>query len=44
MAEKLDAGTDFPALSLDLVDGRSVTLPAGIDTAYQILLFYRGHW
>ena len=44
MTEKLDAGAQFPALTLDLVDGRKVTLPDGIDTPYAVVLMYRGHW
>ena len=47
MAGKLDAGAQFPALTLDLVDGpgvRRVTLPDDIDTPYAVVLMYRGHW
>lgn len=44
MAEKLNAGAAFPRLTLQLVDGRSVTLPDGVDGRYKVVLFYRGHW
>jgi len=44
MAEKLDAGANFPKLTLDLVDGSTLELPDGMDAKYRIVLFYRGHW
>ncbi len=44
MMEKLDAGTQFPTMTLNLVDGGQIAIPADISTPYQILLFYRGHW
>ena len=44
MAEKLDAGDSFPAMTVKLVDGRALELPGGIDAKYRIVLFYRGHW
>ncbi|MEM7407938.1 MAG: hypothetical protein AAF458_21790 [Pseudomonadota bacterium] len=44
MAQKLDAGEQFPQLELDLVSGGSLVLPDGIETRYLIALFYRGHW
>ena len=44
MTEKLDAGTAFPQMDLTLVGGDTITLPDDISTAYQIVLFYRGHW
>ena len=44
MAAKLNAGDPFPRLTLNLVDGGSLELPAGIDAKYKIVLFYRGHW
>ena len=44
MAEKLDSGATFPALTLNLVDGSTLELPDGLDAKYRIVLFYRGHW
>ena len=44
MADKLNRGETFPALTLK-VAGRSVlTVPNDLMTPYAILLFYRGHW
>ncbi len=44
MAEKLNTGDLFPRLTLDLVDGAKLELPAGLDARYKVILFYRGHW
>jgi len=44
MAHKLDAGTTFPGMKLTTVGGDTLTLPDDITTAYQVVLFYRGHW
>jgi len=44
MAEKLGIGATFPKLVLNLVDGRSLSLPDGLNSKYRIALFYRGHW
>jgi len=44
MSQKLDTGDLFPPLTLNLVDGGQITIPADLSTPYQILLFYRGHW
>ena len=44
MANPLNAGDSFPEISLTLAGGGSLTLPDGITTPYQIVLFYRGHW
>jgi len=44
MTEKLDTGHAFPPMTLTTVAGDTVALPADIGTAYQVVLFYRGHW
>ena len=44
MVEKLGIGATFPKLVLNLVDGRALNLPDGLDSKYRIILFYRGHW
>ena len=44
MTEKLAAGATFPNMKLTQVDGETFTLPDDITTAYQVVLFYRGHW
>ncbi len=42
--EKLNAGSQFPTISLDVVNGDRVGIPADFNSPYQVLLFYRGHW
>ncbi len=44
MATKLDAGEQFPELTLQLTGGTTLQLPRGMGTKYTIALFYRGHW
>ena len=44
MGDKLQQGERFPALTLKLVDGSTVKLPAEMPGRYAALLFYRGHW
>ena len=44
MAEKLGPGDLFPTMSVTLVGGGSISLPADMDGNYNIILFYRGHW
>ena len=44
MSEKLGIGATFPQMTIDLVDGGKLDLPGGIDSAYKVILFYRGHW
>ena len=44
MANKLGIGDVFPEIALELVDGRKLVLPHGLDAKYKVILFYRGHW
>ena len=44
MAEKLDAGQEFPSLTLDIVGGGSLIVPEDMDGKYKVIMFYRGHW
>jgi hypothetical protein len=44
MAEKLGIGSPFPSLTLDLVSGGKLDVPAGLGPKYKVILFYRGHW
>ena len=44
MSEKLGIGDTFPKVTINLVDGRTLYLPNGLDAKYRIFLFYRGHW
>lgn len=44
MADKLQQGDRFPALSLKLVDGSTLEFPSQMPSRYVALLFYRGHW
>ena len=41
---RLDTGDPFPEMTLSLTDGRKIQLPNDIDHAFQVVLFYRGHW
>ena len=41
---KLDAGDQFPAMSLDLVDGSTISIPGGLSADYTVLLGFRGKW
>ena len=43
-ARKLDVGDHFPTLSLDMLDGRALTLPDDLSADYTIFLGYRGKW
>jgi len=43
MAEKLNAGAHFPELTLQIGDG-TLVLPEFMDSGYNIIIFYRGHW
>ncbi len=43
MAQKLNAGDAFPAMTIPLVGGGGIKLP-GKDAKYHVVLFYRGHW
>ena len=42
--EKLDTGHQFPTMTLNLTDGGRISIPADIETPYQVVLLYRGHW
>ncbi|MDP6414122.1 MAG: hypothetical protein QGG54_03695 [Gammaproteobacteria bacterium] len=44
MADKLNPGKTFPELTLHVVGGGEITLPAALQTPMTILLFFRGHW
>lgn len=44
MADKLNAGDMFPALSLNLLSGESLELSGPSDANYRVILFYRAHW
>ena len=44
MEEKLGIGSAFPDVTIDTVDGGSLSIPASLDTKYKLILFYRGHW
>jgi peroxiredoxin len=43
-APLLDTGDRFPALELTLTDGRQLSLPAGFDRPYNVVLINRGAW
>ena len=44
MANKLGQGDLFPPLTLNLVGGGRIDLPANLTAKYNVILFYRGHW
>ena len=44
MGEKLQQGEGLPKVTLQMVDGGTVTLPDDAPTRYTALLYYRGHW
>jgi len=44
MTKKLGIGDQFPDITLNLVRGGELVLPADLDAKYNIVLFYRGHW
>jgi hypothetical protein len=44
MPQKLVQADKLPNLSLNLLDGRSITLPVDLPGRYLVLLFYRGNW
>ena len=44
MSKKLGIGDIFPKMTINLVDGRALELPDGLDSKYRVILFYRGHW
>lgn len=44
MPHKLIQGDRLPPLKLNLIDGRTITLPDELPGRYLALLFYRGHW
>ena len=44
MNEKLNTGSQFPAMMINLTGGGVINLPADMDGKYNVVLFYRGHW
>jgi hypothetical protein len=40
----LDTGGAFPALSMNLLHGGSVSLPENVGPGYGLVLLYRGSW
>ena len=44
MAKKLVQGDKLPPITLNLIDGRKLSLPTELPGRYLALLFYRGTW
>jgi len=44
MGEMLQQGARLPKITLNLLEGGTITLPDDAPTRYIALLFYRGHW
>jgi len=42
--QKLDAGDIFPAMSISMLDGTTMNLPADLSAPQTIFLGYRGKW
>ena len=44
MFSLLQNGDVFPRLAIDVVGGRTITLPGDLAGSYAVILFYRGSW
>ena len=44
MASKLMQRDNLPEITLNVIDGRTLTLPDEMVGRYLVLLFYRGNW
>jgi peroxiredoxin len=44
MGKMLQQGDRFPQLTLKLIDGGTIRIPAEAPSRYTAVLFYRGHW
>ena len=44
MSAKLGIGAVFPDMTINLVSGGAINLPADLNARYRVVLFYRGHW
>ena len=44
MTAMLSSGDKFPDITLTTTADETINLPADLETAYTVVLFYRGHW
>ena len=44
MAKQLNPGDRFPRFTVNLTDGRSLTLPDDLKGEYAVIIYYRGIW
>ena len=44
MSERMAAGQTFPATTLTLSDGSSMSLPVDMGDGWKVIIFYRGGW
>ena len=44
ITRKLDAGSAFPEIRLNLLDNGATTVKAALAGSWSVALFYRGHW
>ena len=44
MSEKLQQGDRLPPITLNLIDGGTLSLPGDMSSRYLAVLFYRGVW
>jgi len=44
MNEKLNAGDQFPSITMHVGADQTITVPEDLDSDYTMVLIYRGHW
>lgn len=44
MGERMAAGQTFPATTITLSDGNSMSLPGDMGDGWKVIIFYRGGW
>jgi peroxiredoxin len=44
MAKQLTPGDPFPSFSINLTDGRTLTIPNDLRRDYAVIIYYRGIW
>jgi len=44
VSSRLEKGDRFPEIAINVVGGRTITLPRDLVGAYAVVLFYRGSW
>ncbi len=44
MGKKLNAGEQFPSITMHIGTDHTITVPEDLDSDYTMVLIYRGHW